>query len=65
MLTVKAKNEAVVADLHHFDEEQDLDPNQSRKPDPEPHQSKRPDSEPHYVEKKMRIRIRDTVGRYR
>jgi len=41
MLTVKAKNEAVVADLHHFDEEQDPDLNQSESSDPDPHQSKK------------------------
>ncbi len=33
----------MVADSHHFDEEQDLDPNQSEKMDTDPHQS---DSDP-------------------
>jgi hypothetical protein len=46
MLTVKAQNEAVVSNLHHVDEEQDPDPNQSRKPDPDPHHSKNPDPDP-------------------
>jgi hypothetical protein len=47
MLTVKAQNEAVVADLHQFDEEQDPDLNQSESSYSDPHQSKKPDSDPH------------------
>jgi hypothetical protein len=46
MLTVNAQNEAVVADLHHVDEEQNPDLNQSESSDPDPHQSKKPDPDP-------------------
>jgi hypothetical protein len=38
-----------VADLHHFHEEQepDPDPHQSDKSEPDPHQSEKIDSDPH------------------
>jgi hypothetical protein len=42
----------MVADLHHFDEEQDPGPHQSEEsdPDPDPHQSEKrgPDPDPHH-----------------
>jgi|LakMenEpi03Aug12_release.lakeMendotaPanAssembly.Ray.scaffolds.fasta_scaffold2946705_1 hypothetical protein len=36
-----------IADSHHFDEEQDLDPNQIEKSVPNPHQSENSDPDPH------------------
>ncbi len=42
----------VVADLHHFDVEQDLDL------DPDQHQSEKSDPEPHQSEKRIRVRIK-------
>ena len=43
-----AQNEAVVADLHDFDEEQDsdLDPHQSKQAYPDPTQSEKRDQDP-------------------
>ncbi len=42
----------VVADLHHFDEEQDPDPHQSDMSDPDLHQTeKNSDPAPHQSEK--------------
>jgi hypothetical protein len=37
----------VVADSHHFDEEQDTDPYWSAKPDPDPYSSEKQDPDPH------------------
>jgi hypothetical protein len=58
----------VVADLHHFDEEQDPDPHQSQKSypdphqsdksDPGPHQSEKADPDPHQSDSRIRIRIK-------
>jgi hypothetical protein len=36
----------VVADLHHFDEEQSPDPHQSEKSEPDPHQRIKSDPNP-------------------
>ncbi len=36
----------MVACLHHFDEEQDPDPQQRENSDPDPHQSEKPDYNP-------------------
>ncbi len=43
----------VVADFHHFDEEQDLDPDPhlSEKLDPDPHLSEKLNPDPHLSEK--------------
>jgi hypothetical protein len=38
----------VVADLDHFDEEQDTDPHQSENLDPDPYQSENMDPDPHH-----------------
>jgi hypothetical protein len=49
----------MVADLHHFGEEQDPGPHQSEKsdPDPDPHQSEKRDLDPHHS-------VQCTVYRY-
>ncbi len=39
----------VVADLHHFDGEQDQDPLHSERSDPDPHHSERSDPDPHQI----------------
>ncbi len=48
----EAQNRALVADLHHFIEEQDLERHQSDKSDPDPHWSEKKDPDPHWSEKK-------------
>jgi hypothetical protein len=47
---VEAQNGAVVADLHHYYEEQDLDPQQCGKSDPDPYQSEKSYSDAHQSE---------------